>query len=358
MILGVLKECIFLLNKMSFYLLFGFLVAGIIHVFVKEDLITRHLGKHNIWAVIKAALFGIPLPLCSCSVVPTALSLRKDGASKGSILSFLISTPTTGIDSIFATYSLLGGVFTIFRIVASFVAGALAGLLSILFVNDDNAPMNQQNIAPKSCCQHHRAETIKSGFKKKILGVFRYAFIDLMKDAGGWIMIGIIVGGVISYFIPQTFIEQYLGSLWQSIFIMMVVGIPMYVCSAGSLPIAAALMLKGMNPAAAFVFLFVGPATNSASLTVILKELGLKSVLIFLSSIIVTSISLGVFLNAVWLYLDINIADHFMQHSESLPKWIEVVSSLILSTIVFVQGISLLKKKMSHESQHDQCHHN
>ncbi|MDP8212730.1 MAG: SO_0444 family Cu/Zn efflux transporter [Candidatus Zapsychrus exili] len=347
-ILDILRESYFLLNKMSVYLLFGFLVAGIIHIFLKTETIAKHLGKNKLSSVIKASLFGIPLPLCSCGVIPAALSLKRDGASKGAILSFLISTPTTGIDSIFATYGILGGIFTIYRIIASFVAGVFAGVLANIFFKGEDSPLSETAPIlnkPKACCSHHQEHqhNIES-IASKIKGVFKYAFVDLLKDVGPWVLIGILVAGVISYFIPDTFITNYLSSTWKSMFIMLLIGMPMYVCSSGSLPIAAALMLKGLNPGAAFVFLLSGPATNSAALTVIAKELGVKAAAIFVSSIIISSLFLGYILNIIWQYFDINITHHIMSHSQILPAWVSAISTIVLLVGILINILSNNRK--------------
>lgn len=329
-ILGILKESYFLLNKMSVYLLFGFFVAGILHIFIKEGTIAKHLGKNDFLTVVKASLFGIPLPLCSCGVIPAAISLRKDGASNGAVISFLISTPTTGIDSIFATYSLLGGVFAVYRVIASFVTGVLGGwLANIFFNNERSVSMDSEQNKCKLCSLDHDQETHHS-LIGKIKSVFVYAFGVLLKDVGKWLLIGILIGGAISYFMPEEFVSRYLGSGLLSMIIMLLVGIPMYVCSSGSIPIAAALMLKGMNPGAAFVFLLVGPATNSVALTVIAKEFGKKAVLIFLTSIIASSLILGIILNYAWKLFNIqSIAQIVHQHS-MIPSWLELSASIIL----------------------------
>jgi len=334
-ILDVFKESVSLLNEMSAYLVFGFLFAGVLHVFIREDTISSHLGKNNFMSVIKASLFGIPLPLCSCGVLPAALSLKKGGASKGSVVSFLITTPTTGVDSIMATYGLLGWVFTVFRIVATFIIGMVAGVVTNIFSEKAESPISREkNDSCKACCGNHSVGN--HTFVEKIIGALRYAFFDLLEDVGPWLLFGVLVGGAIGYFVPDTFVETHMGSIWQSMFIMLAVGTPMYVCASGSLPIAAALMLKGLNPGAAFVFLLVGPATNAAAITVIAKELGAKTTVIFLGSIIVCSLGLGLLLNYIWELFNINTSIHLMGHQELIPSWIKLGASiLLLSGIVF-----------------------
>jgi len=329
-IIGIIKESYFLLNKMSVYLVFGFLFAGVLHIFMEEGMIARHLGKGNFLSVVKASLFGIPLPLCSCGVIPAALSLKKDGASKGAVLSFLISTPTTGVDSIFATYALLGGVFAVFRVAASFVTAVFAGVSANIFFRDKKNPDVSDHKHECRVCHDEERSHARHGVFDKVKGVFSYAFNVLLRDVGKWLLIGILVGGAISYFVPDTFVARYLGSGWQSMLIMLLVGIPMYVCSSGSIPIAAALMLKGMNPGAAFVFLLAGPATNSVALTVIAKEFGKKAVFVFLASIIGCSLALGVLLNYIWTFLNIDSLAQVMHHGTIIPAWIEIAASIIL----------------------------
>jgi len=341
-ILGILKEAYFLLNKMSIYLVLGFLFAGVVHIFLKEGMVASHLGKGNFMSVIKASLFGIPLPLCSCGVVPAALSLRKEGASKGAVLSFLISTPTTGLDSILATYALLGGFFAAYRVAASFIAGVFAGLFAnILFKEKGASAAKKDDKKCKHCDEEAPHE--EHSIIEKIKSVFTYAFGTLLRDVGGWLLIGILIGGAISYFVPEEFISRYLGYGWQSMIIMLLIGIPMYVCSSGSLPIAAALMLKGMSPGAAFVFLLAGPATNSVALTVIASQFGKRVVLVFLTSIISCSLILGLFLNHIWHLLDINIAEHLAHHVDIIPAWITIGASGFLLICIFL-NLAVRKK--------------
>ncbi len=347
-ILNIIKEAYFLLNQMSVYLVFGFLFAGILHVFIKEEIIAKHLGKNNFLSVIKASLFGIPLPLCSCGVIPAALSLRKSGASRGAVLSFLISTPTTGIDSIFATYALLGGVFTVYRVVASFVIAVFAGVLANLFLKKEELSFNSSDNEHKcKLCHNNEHSLVKHNVLDKIKGVFTYAFGDLLGDVSKWLLIGILIGGMISSLIPETLVVRYLGSGWQSIFIMLLVGIPMYVCSSGSLPIVAALILKGMNPGAAFVFLLAGPATNSVALTVIASQFGKKTVFIFLSSIIGCGLGLGFLLNYLWGFLNIDITQLIVHHSTIIPSWMRMITSIFLLLGILLNIIKNKKNKQA-----------
>ncbi|MFA5811162.1 MAG: permease, partial [bacterium] len=210
---GVALESLNLLLKMSPYLLFGFFVAGIIHVFVSLESVARHLGKSSVGSVIKAVILGIPLPLCSCGVIPAAVLLKKKGASRGAITSFLIATPITGVDSIFATYSLMGLFFTVYRIIASSLTAFIAGLLANLFIKD--AAPAPAGHAPANPHCHHCEERANASLKKDVLSrnpnrfveLFRYAFVELFGDVWRWLALGLIIGGIISYAIPAELIE-------------------------------------------------------------------------------------------------------------------------------------------------------
>ncbi|MFH1395101.1 MAG: SO_0444 family Cu/Zn efflux transporter [Candidatus Omnitrophota bacterium] len=331
-LLGIIREAYILFNEMSPYLLFGFIFAGILHVFIDTKSISRHLGHNSFLAVIKASLFGIPLPLCSCSVIPAAMSLRKEGAARGAVLSFLISTPTTGVDSIFATYSLLGGFFTLYRIIASFVTGVLSGVAANLLIKETDAPFEKNNTVCKIC----GTEDIHShGLGYKLKGVFSYAFGDLLKDSGKALLAGILIGGIITYFVPETFINTYLGSGFKAMFVMLLVGIPMYVCATASIPIAAALMIKGMDPGAAFVFLVAGPATNIVTMTVVAKNMGIKALIVYLGSIIVSSIVLGIVLNKIYFYFYKEELFKLMLHHRILiPAEVRMISSIVLLLLI------------------------
>ena len=345
MITGIFKESYFLLKEMAPYLLFGFFFAGILHIFISTETISRHLGKSSVLSVITASLFGIPLPLCSCSVIPAAMSLRKEGASRGAVLSFLISTPTTGIDSIFATYSLLGGLFTVYRIIASFVTGVFAGVCANFLIKE--GPVSRVDVPKCKLCDDETEHVHGTG--RRIKGVFSYAFGDLLKDTGLALLVGIVIGGVIAYFLPESFIETYLGSGLKEMFIMLLIGIPMYVCATASIPIAAALMVKGLNPGAAFVFLVAGPATNIVTMSVVAKNMGRKALIVYLGAIAFSSIAMGLLLNKIYAYFFETDSIHMMlQHRRIIPEWAGVAASIILLLLIGRAFIGKFLKEHNH----------
>lgn len=336
-VIGIIKASIELFVEMAPYLIFGYFFAGILHIFFNTGFVSRQLGSRDLMSVIKASLFGIPLPLCSCSVIPSAMSLKKEGASKGSVLSFLISTPTTGVDSIFATYALLGWFFTLYRIIASFITGVFAGILSNIFNKED---MTERVVKEEHCKLCKKEYEHKHSLKEKISSVFSYAFGTLLKDTGPAILLGVLIGGGITFFMPDGFIEQYLGSGILPMIIMLIVGVPMYVCATASIPIAAALLAKGISPGAALVFLIAGPATNIVTMMVISKNMGKRSLFIYLASIIIGSIIMGLLMNLTYDSFS-NKAFFGMvgNHKQFIPLMIQKASGLILFVLIAVKMI-------------------
>ncbi len=331
---GVIIETWSLLIEMAPYLLFGFFIAGILHVFMPRERIYRHFSKDNLSSVVKASLFGIPLPLCSCGVIPVAAHLNKEGASKGATTSFLVSTPTTGVDSILATYSLLGPLFAVIRPIASFFAGILSGSL----VNMTSK--NKTVLAPKNfvCSTCDVDKPHSHNLSEKIKLIFKYGFLELIEDTGKWLIIGVLVGGIIGYLISPDLISKYLGKPQISYPLMLLVGIPMYVCATGSIPIAASLIMKGMSPGAGLIFLFVGPATNTATISFVGGKMGKKILFIYIFSIIFSALLFGLVIDYIWKIYGGNLK--FMAGSmRMLPDWVKALSGIILTVLVF-RGIS------------------
>ncbi|MBN1754990.1 SO_0444 family Cu/Zn efflux transporter [bacterium] len=342
---GILEATVQLFNEMAFYLLLGFFFAGVIHIIFPSGLIYKHLGKANVCSIVKASLIGIPLPLCSCGVLPMAISLRKQGASKASVLSFLISTPTSGVDSIMATYSLLGLVFTIFRIVGSFITAFVAGIATLLFIPKeeiDEEPVCVDN----SCAVCGSEEPHHHTLWEKISGIIKYGFWDLLEDSGKWVFIGVIVGGIITFLIPASLFERYLDNQFLSMLVMLFIGIPIYVCATGSIPIVAALLMKGLSPGAGFVFLLTGPATNATSLTILVKYLGKKTVLLYLIILILCGILLGYALNITWDFAGLPHISHIMSHGKLIPEIVKIFASIILAALIVSTYISTKIKRI------------
>jgi len=278
--------------EMSPYLLFGFLVAGILSVLISQKTVERHLGGRGIWPFIKASIFGVPLPLCSCGVIPVAMSLRKHGASKGSSISFLLSTPQTGLDSIFVTFSLLGPVFAIFRPIAAFITGVIGGILVNIFGETSQEKASPPPECSDECCGSE-AE------KHKIPKALKFGFVTLPRDIGRSMLLGLIIAAVITAVVPEGFLAAKLGTGILAMVVMMLLGIPVYVCATASVPIAAAMILKGITPGAALVFLMTGPATNAASFVTIWKVLGKATAVTYLATVAGCALLGGIVLDRI-----------------------------------------------------------
>lgn len=279
-----------LITQMSPYILLGFMLAGIMHAFIPNRLYRKHLGGRNFSSVVKATLLGIPIPLCSCGVIPTAMSLHKEGASKGSTVSFLIATPQTGVDSIAATYSLMGLPFALLRPIAALVT-ALAGGAMVNRLCDGKSECNGDTDCTEGCrCTNEDAPT---GMAAKCRLALRHAFVEMMQDIGKWLVIGLVIAGLITSFVPASFFAHFSDRPLLGMVLVLVCSVPMYLCATGSIPIAVALMLKGLSPGAALVMLMAGPAVNMASVMVIGKVMGKRAMAMYLTAIIAGAMAFG-----------------------------------------------------------------
>jgi uncharacterized protein len=332
------------------YILFGIFLSGIIQIFIQPDQIGKYLGKPGFKSVLWASLLGIPLPLCSCGVIPTAISLRKNGASKGSVLSFLISTPETGIDSITVSFGLLDPIMAVFRPIAAFITAIIAGIMENLFGLKEKTP------DPEACphcryCEHDENEEavieahphLHSYFEKIKKGM-NYAFIELLGEITKWLIFGISLAGIISYFIPPAFIEKHLGTGIQPMFVMLLAGIPLYICASASTPIAAAFIAKGMSPGVALVFLLSGPATNAATILNVAKFLGKRSAVIYLLSISVCSLLLGWLLNYIYFFTGLDIHKTLGQAGHHLCSHRYKTAAAIVLLVLMANGVYRLNR--------------
>ena len=293
-----MNQFIDLVTEMSPYLLLGFLLAGLMHAFIPGTIYSKYLAKPNMRSVVLAALFGIPLPLCSCGVLPTAMSLRREGASKGAAVSFLIATPQTGVDSIIATFSLMGLPFAIIRPIAALATAIFGGKMVNVIEGDEGAgkfdSTNEQthdDLCGDSCCGGH--DKVPTSFVGKVIEALRYAYIDMMESVGKWLVVGLIVAGLITIFVPDSYFEIFKDNSFTSMLLVLCISIPMYLCATGSIPIAVALMMKGLTPGAALVLLMAGPACSVASVLVVSKVLGRRTLIAYLGSIISGAIGFG-----------------------------------------------------------------
>lgn len=293
-IIDVLGVGIDLFFEMAPYMLIGMFFAGLLYIFVTKSMVARHVGTDSFLSVFKAALLGVPLPLCSCGVIPSAVYLKKNGASKGSVISFLISTPQTGIDSMIATYGMMGLVFAIFRPVSAFVMGIIGGA-AVRFIPSPDTTGGQNAISDDD------EDNSTLGLGQRIKKMLKYSFVDFIDDISVQFVVGLIISGLITFFVPDKFFSDYgISDGIAGMLVAMAIGIPMYVCATASIPIALTLMAKGISPGVAFVFLVTGPATNAASLAILGKVLGKKVTTYYVAIIAVLSVVFGYLLDFIF----------------------------------------------------------
>lgn len=358
-----MNEILQLINEMSPYLLLGFLLAGLMHAFIPGRLYTHYLADGSWRSVIYAALIGVPLPLCSCGVIPTAMSMRKEGASKGATVSFLIATPQTGVDSIFATYSLLGLPFAVIRPIVAFITALVGGQLINTFDKETKTetattePTDVHTCDDDCYCgtEHEAAHT---SIAQKLVEALRYGFIEMMGDIGKWLVIGLIIAGLITVFIPQEFFATFADNSLMSILLVLCVSIPMYVCATGSIPIAVALMMKGLTPGAALVLLMAGPAANAASIIIINKVLGRKTLLIYLASItagaILFAFGIDTLLPREWFTPKMASMD--ADCCTEPTSWFNIGCTILLALLLLYSLIAHMTGKAHHHHNHTHGH--
>ena len=322
---------------MAPYLFIGLMFAGFLHVAFTNNFIVKHLGAHSTFSIIKAALLGVPLPICSCGVIPMALFLRKSNATKGAVMSFLISAPQTGIDSIIATYGLLGPVFAVFRPIVALLVGILGGLI----ISISEKPKKQlNNILNNSCKICSKTDQHKHSIIEKLKAMLSYSYVSFLDDISLQLIIGIIISGLIGFFIPHNFFSDHINNNFLTMLLMIIVCIPMYVCATASIPIALSLIVKGISPGVAFVFLVVGPATNISTIILITSAMGKRFTFIYLSVMIISAIIAGYFLNAFFNYFYTNSITT-LTHIHHNYHMIMYVFTIIFSIALI---LSLLRK--------------
>ena len=307
--------------EMAPYLLLGFFIAGVLHVFVPQKFYANYLSRNNKLSVVWAALLGVPLPLCSCGVIPTAIGLKNEKASKGAIASFLIATPQTGIDSILATFSLMGLGFAIIRPMAALITGVCGGLLVNRLVREDDV---KEDVS--ASCQ------VESG--NRLWRVLKYAYYDMLRDIGLRLLIGLVVAALIQVAVPDEFFLSFGSQPLLQMLVILVIAVPMYICSTGSIPVAAALMMKGLSPGAALVMLMAGPAVNLASILVVHKSMGCRFTTIYLMTIVGFAILFGLLLNATGWDFTIAAQDACCMSTSALPSPFKIICATVLTLLI------------------------
>lgn len=330
-LISIVRESWLVLGQMAPYLLFGFLVAGVLSVCISPEFVERHLGGRGFGPVLKAALFGVPLPLCSCGVIPVSASFHRHGASRAATTSFLLSTPQTGVDSIAITYALLGLVFAVYRPIIALATGLLGGLLVMLFAQSDRnraADESHAHECTESCCTGKESRNV-------VRRALEYGFVTLPRDIGIALLVGVVIAGAISTLVPPDQWKPYLGGGIMAIVLMMLLGIPIYVCASASVPIAAGLIHLGGSPGAALAFLIAGPATNAATIATVWKLLGSRTTLLYLLTIAISAVGGGLTLD--WLMPRMQeivppLAAHVHEHMGA--DWLSAFWAVVLLAVL------------------------
>ncbi|MBR1520402.1 MAG: SO_0444 family Cu/Zn efflux transporter [Bacteroidaceae bacterium] len=345
---NVLEAVLGIINEMSPYLLLGFLLAGVMHAFIPDGWYAKYLSGNTVRSVVNAAIFGVPLPLCSCGVIPTAMSLKREGASKGAVVSFLIATPQTGVDSIFATYSLMGLPFAVIRPIAAFFTALIGGT----FVNlgEKEEPSLTEEAAHSHDAAKAWSEQKNLTFGQRCLEALKFGFVEMMEDIGKWLVVGLVVAGLITVLVPDSFFAVFKDNTFLSMLLVLCISVPMYICATGSIPIAVALMMKGLTPGAALVMLMAGPACNVASILVVNKVLGRKTLVLYLAAIILGSVCFGVVIDQLLP------REWFTQHLSNthacchdVAGWFEWTCTVVLGLLL----LNVLRMRLMHKSA---CH--
>jgi len=404
----LLQHFLFLFTESAPFLLLGLFLAGVIHMVIPASWVQKTLGKRN--SIFTAAIIGAPVPLCSCSVIPTAIGIRRSGATKASTASFMVATPETGIDSVGVTYALMGPVMAVIRPVSAVIAAIFTGLLVRFWdrendtaitektdttssccnsknhskpqqttdccssVTQDNPEKEkQEEKITKSCCSSSSDQSAKTspccsgnktpdiaetattccsdqtepassccsssdqhaasqGIAMKLLDAVKYGYGKLLGDFMKWLLIGLFFAALIKTFVPESFLASH-GSGIFAMAVMVLISVPMYICATASTPIAAGLMLSGISPGAALVFMMAGPATNIATIMVVKNELGTRSVFAYLAGVIGSAIILGLITDLFLNMMDIRIQVTNGAHGEILSALYQV-SAIVLAALI------------------------
>lgn len=359
MVIEFLNNLLALLLEAAPWLVFGLALGGLIKALIPTSFLQRHLSGNNVASIGKAALLGAPLPLCSCGVIPVALGLRKAGASKPATTSFLVSTPETGIDSITVTYALLGPFMAIVRPIAALASALVSGLLVILFDRDDpkasDNPTHNKTTTNRACCASEIQPTNTVSTESPLSGSsccgsessnkttqqpswvnqgwqgVHYAFTSLLDDIILWLMVGMAFAALANTFLPADFLAQW-GQGIPAMLIIMLAGIPMYICATASTPVAAGLMMAGVSPGVALVLMLTGPATNISTLGVIQKEMGTKTMALYLLGVCATALIAGLIVNGIVSGYEINITAELGEHGHTYA-WLQWGALLLLAVV-------------------------
>jgi len=326
------------------WLLLGLVMAGLIKALVSEALLNRWVGGQGLGSIARAAVIGAPLPLCSCGAIPTALAMYRGGASRGPATAFLIGTPGIGVDSLAITYALLGPFMAVARAISAVLTAIVTGLL-VGRTAPASAPAGtvqasgSEDETESGCgsgCASGCNDTSEANngapaqrLSARLAGGLRYAFTDILDDISLWLLVGLLVAGVLIALVPPQQLGELGSGLW-AMLLMAVIGIPLYMCATAATPIAAGLLLAGVSPGTVLVFLVAAPVTSLATLGVFRREMGNRALLAYLAGILAGAVLLGLGVDAVARWWQLDVTRQIKTVGELLPAWIEWLGLIVL----------------------------
>ena len=358
------------------WLLLGLFIAGLIKVYLPKNFLIKHLGKEGFVSTVKAALIGAPMPLCSCGVIPAALGLRRAGASKSATTAFLVSTPETGVDSISVSYVLLGPFMAVIRPIAAITSAIVAGLLvgrdkgatpeesahkhdvketccskkeSKVEISCCSKKEPESKPAEVACCSENKHQTPHNHegsigeSSSRIFEALHFSCTKLLQDTAKWLLIGLFFAALIQTFVPNDFFTQW-GTGILAMVVVVFISIPMYICATASTPIAAGLLLSGVSPGAVLVFMLAGPATNIATLGVVINELGKRAVAAYLTGVIGIAIIFGLLTDFLVETYGIEVAPMLGEENHVLPHWLMQAFAILLIALLIRLVVLRFKK--------------
>jgi len=328
------------------WLLVGYLLAGIIKQVIPSSWVEKQLAPPGFSSILKGAVIGAPLPLCSCGVIPAALAIRKAGASKGATSSFMVATPETGVDSISFSYAVLGPIFAVVRPIGALISAIVAGVLVSAFDREDPVIEENSQNCGNCCTDSQQGASQKESLGQRFLNAVRYGYGRMIQDTAKWLVIGLVAATFITALVPQSFFLQW-GDGLLAMLIMVIVGLPMYICATASTPVAASLLFAGISPGAALVFMLTGPATNIATMGVIKEQLGLRSLVAYLIGVIGTAIACGLILNEFYQVLNWSLQLEITEHGQSYPLWRQLAAIFLTSLVASVWLQPMLRDRQS-----------
>ncbi len=326
------------------WLLVGYLLAGIIKQVIPSSWVEKQLAQPGFVSIVKGAFIGAPLPLCSCGVIPTALAIRKAGASKGATSSFLVATPETGVDSISFSYAVLGPIFALMRPIGALTSAIVAGVLVNTMDKEEDEVVEEFAESSSCCGKKQQEEELVSPLNERFVSAIKYGYGRMIADTAKWLAIGLVAAAVITTVVPQSFFLQW-GDGLMAMIIMVIVGLPMYICATASTPVAASLLFAGISPGAALVFMLTGPATNIATMGVIKEQLGMRSLVAYLIGVIGTAIIFGLMLNELYQWFSWPLQLSMAEHGEHYPLWRQLAAITLVGLIARVWVQPLITKK-------------